>query len=111
MTKVPLREGYPFAMTWQFKDGIAARYTTGKFVVRAEISTDSPVIVECDESSGLSIDHANGYVVISIGATRTDDLVAARGVACWCEVRLSNPDNDDDRIGAKAPVFLDPSNF
>jgi hypothetical protein len=110
--RVPLREGYPFAMTFRFTAGIDAKYTTGKFVLRERPTADSRVILECDESNGLSIDHGTGIVAISLDGTKTDTVdIDERTLQCWGEVRLADPDHPGDRVGGQFPVAIIPSLF
>lgn len=112
MLKVPIREGYPFAATLTFSAGIDTRYSAGRFVVRERPDPAARAIVECDESSGLAIDHANARVLISIDGVATDDLgVNDRTLQCWGEIRLSDPLNPGDRIGGQFAVAVVPSLF
>lgn len=111
-TRVPLREGYPFAMTVRFTAGIASQYTTGRFVLRERPTADAREILACDESDGLSINHGTGIVTISLDGTQTDTVnVEDRTLQCWGEVRLTDPDNPGDRIGGQFPVYIVPSLF
>lgn len=87
--RVPLREGYPFAMTLRYTAGIDARYTKGQFVIREKADPAARAIVECDDESGLSIDHDADQILISVSGITTDDLgVNDRSLPCWGEVRL-----------------------
>lgn len=107
--RVQIREGYPFAFTVLFEDGIDARYTSAVFQVRERADTSLPLVVGCDQDSGISIDYGTGVVSVSVGATHTDDLqVSDRSKPMVGELRLSDPSNADDRIGGQFPVFIVP---
>jgi hypothetical protein len=111
-TRVPLREGYPFAMTFRFTAGIDAKYTTGKFVLKEKPTADAREILACDETDGLTIDHGTGIVTISLDGTKTDTVdVNDRTLQCFGEVRLVDPNNLGDRIGGQFPVYIVPSLF
>lgn len=112
MDRVPMSEGYPFGMSMRFPAGIPSRYTAGNFVVREELSATARTVVECDENTGLTIDHASGRALIAIDGIATDNLgVDGRSVQCWGELRLYDPENPGDRIGDQFAVGVRASLF
>lgn len=110
MLSVPLREGYPFAFTADFEDGIDARYTAGIFQVRESADPLKPLIIGCDHTNGLTINYGAKEVAVSIPATATENLGATdRAKPVVGELRLHDPNNPGDRIGSKFQVFIDPT--
>lgn len=106
--RVQCRKGLPCSFTVTFEAGVPARYTEAKFQVRDDWSEALPVRLTATHADGISINHGLGVVSVSIGATKTEameTLVVPRVMAA--ELRLYDPTNADDRMGAPIPfVYL-----
>lgn len=107
--RVKCRKGLPCSFTVRFEAGIGAQYTEAKFQVRDEFGESSTLRLEATQGDGITITPGTpGVVEISIGATKTElmeELSAERVMAA--ELRLYDPNNPDDRMGAPIPfVFL-----
>jgi len=107
--RVKCRKGLPCSFTVRFEAGIGAQYTEAKFQVRDEFTESSTLRLSATEADGISIDHGTGIVSISLGATKTEameELSQERVMAA--ELRLYDPNNPDDRMGAPIPFLFLP---
>lgn len=106
---VKCRKGDPCAFVVNIPAGIDARYTRAKFQAREAWDETLPVLLSADETSGITIEHAQNRVSVFIGATKTDQLPTLRQQReVAAQLRLYNGTDDDDRFSVAIPFRLLP---
>lgn len=110
MASVIAYRGLPFSCVITFEDGISAAYTQAKFQVRDMADETMPLLLSADETSGVTINPADGTVSILIGAAQTGTLqVTNRSRTVKGQIRLYNPSDADDTKGSQAfDIVLSP---
>jgi len=102
-TRVELQKGASFALTAQYKENgvaapIPARYTGCKLQIRDYADESAVLVLEADQTTGITINNGTGLISISIGATRTEPVVVTnRERIVKGQLRLYDPLNADDR--------------
>lgn len=108
---VRCRKGDPCSFEARVRDGIGAQYTRARLQVRESWSETATLLLEAATGSGIVIDHANGRVLVTIGATITEGLPSHptpgdRQVAA--QLRLYNEADPDDRVSFSIPFAILP---
>jgi hypothetical protein len=95
-----IEEGYPFAFTVEFEDGIDPRYSVARFEMRAERDPSLAELLVATQGAGITIDYDEGEAHISFGGDDTADLgIDVKCKVVYGELQLIDPDNTQDRIG------------
>ncbi len=107
--RIECRKGDPCRFTVAVSSGIAADYTRARFQVRREWSEEADALIAVDETSGITIRHAENEIDIHIGATLTDALpVLRQPLAVAAQLRLYHTTDADDRMSFPIPFLLLP---
>lgn len=106
---VKCRKGDPCRFEIDMGAPISADYTLAKFQARESFADTGVLLLEVDETTGITINHAGGLITVVIGATQTEtlpDTTKPREVPA--HIRLYNAGDADDRFSLPIPFLLLP---
>lgn len=98
--------------TWRFRldfdPALPTRYTKARFVVRASWDESSQLLLDVDQTSGLTIAPDGTSIQAEISAVLTAAIPPTCGARPAALLRWSNPTDDTDAGSAPIPFLLLP---